>query len=250
MHRQKKINNQLPKKLSLVIPLYNEKERFNHGFNICRRFYNQQPSWEFIFVNDGSTDKTKTLVSSAIKSFPRMKLISYYQNQGKGYALKKGIKKATKPLILISDIDFSTPLSELNLLYPFIQKGADMVIGSRKVPGSKILKHQSILREWLGRQFTNLSKIWLGLNVSDVTCGFKLFKSKTAKKLFRLQRIRRWGYDAEILFLSKLLGFQTAEVPVTWENDDRTKVSIIRDIFHSLSDLWQIRWNDWTGKYS
>ncbi|MFC1626932.1 glycosyltransferase [Patescibacteria group bacterium] len=237
------------KKISVVIPLYNEELRFEKGFKVCKGFANRFPGWEFIFVNDGSTDKTKQLVKKAIKDKSAMRLISYEKNQGKGYALKQGVKEAVKPLILICDIDFSTPLSELTNLYPFIKK-AEVVIGSRKVQGANILKHQPKMREWLGKQFTNLSKLVLRLKVSDVTCGFKLFKKQAGKKLFGLSRIKRWGYDAEILFLAKKHKMKMVDVPVTWQNDERTKVSMVRDIIQSLIDLWLIRWNDLLGNYS
>jgi len=241
MHPQKAINH-FPEKLSVVIPAYNEVKRISGALAICKKWQQRFPGWEFIFVNDGSTDET----AKAITGF---KVISYQANKGKGYALKMGVAKATKPLVLICDIDFSTPLKELNFLYPFILSGADIAIGSRKVTGANVLKHQSPIREWLGRQFTNLSKLWLGLNVSDVTCGFKLFKTPSAKKLFAAARISRWGYDAEILFLSKIYGYKIADVPVTWTNDERTKVTLTRDIFNSLCDLFLIRWHNWLGRY-
>ena len=241
MHPQKAINH-FPEKLSVVIPAYNEVKRISGALAICKKWQQRFPGWEFIFVNDGSTDET----AKAITGF---KVISYQANKGKGYALKMGVAKATKPLVLICDIDFSTPLKELGLLYPFILNGADVAIGSRKVTGAKVLKHQSPIREWLGKQFTNLSKLWLGLTVSDVTCGFKLFKTPAAKKLFAASRISRWGYDAEILFLAKKFNFKVADAPVTWTNDERTKVNMARDVFNSLCDLFLIRWHDRLGRY-
>ena len=250
MRNKEKINNNyFPEKLSVIIPVYNEELRFKQGFKICQRFVKKHPKWEFIFVNDGSTDKTKQLIEKSIKPWPQMKTISYDNNQGKGYALKQGVKKASKPLVLICDIDFSTPLSEISLFQPFIKKRADVVIGSRKTQGANIIKPQSAWREYLGRQFTNLSKLWLRLNVSDVTCGFKLFKTSVAKKLFAKSRIKRWGYDAEILFLAKKLDYQVVDVAVSWKNDERTKVSMGKDIVRSLVDLGLIRWYNLTNQY-
>ena len=231
----------LPKKLSIIIPVFNEAERIKSGLKIIQDWHKRYPGWEFILVNDGSGDDTEKI----IKKFPFVKLISYYKNQGKGYALKQGVLKATQPLVLLSDIDFSTPLTELPKLAAAI-KEADLVIGSRKSLGAEIIKHQPWWREFLGRQFTNLSKMWLGLKVSDVTCGFKLIKTPVAKKLFKQQKIKRWSYDAEILFLAKKLGFKVAEVPVVWQNDEKTKVKIFPDIFRSLVDLWLIRCQKYT----
>lgn len=227
----------LPKKLSIIIPVFNEAERIKPGLKIIRDWHRQYPDWEFILVNDGSSDDTEKI----IKKFSFVKLVSYAKNQGKGYALKQGVAQATKPLVLLSDIDFSTPLTELPKLAIAI-KEADLAIGSRKTLGAKIIKHQPWWREWLGKQFTNLSKLWLGLKVSDVTCGFKLIKTPAAKELFKKQKIKRWSYDAEILFLAKKMKLRVVDVPVVWENDEQTKVSVVKDIQRSLIDLFIIRW--------
>ncbi|MFH2062096.1 MAG: glycosyltransferase [Candidatus Beckwithbacteria bacterium] len=233
-----------PKKLSLVIPVYNEEKRLDKALKICKDYLNKFPDWEFIFVNDGSTDKTEEMIKNA-----GFRVISYKKNQGKGCALKQGVKLATKPLTLITDIDFSTPLTELPKLYGEIESGFKMVIGSRKTKGSVVTKHQPKLREWLGTRFTDLSNVWLGLKVSDFTCGFKLFKTDTAKEIFDKQRIKRWGYDAEIVFIANKLGVNIKEVPVVWGNDNRTRVNLGKDILRSLIDLVMIRFNDLAGRY-
>jgi len=234
-----------PKSLSVVIPVYNEEQRIKKAIEACKEYNRRFPQWEFIFVNDGSTDNTAYLVRKT-----KYELISYSNNQGKGYAIKRGMKKATKPLVLISDIDFSVSLEQVGRLYSAIKQGADIVAGSRKVIGAKITKHQPRLREWLGVCFTSLSNLWLGLNVSDFTCGFKLFKKDAADKLFGLQRIKRWGYDAEILFLAHKFNYKIKEVGVSWKNNEQTKVSILKDVLRSVGELWIIRWNDWCGRYT
>lgn len=236
--------NQVPKYLSIVIPCFNEEQRLEKAFKILKPVLLKHKNWKVILVNDGSTDNTEKL----IKGFSGATLISYVKNQGKGYALKQGVLNVKQPLVLLCDIDFSTPLTELPKLYEKIAT-AEMVIGSRKTLGANIVKHQPWWREFLGKQFTNLSKIILGLKVSDVTCGFKLMKNQTAKQLFNLSRINRWGYDAEILFIAKIKNIKIADVPVMWENDERTKVSVLKDIFLSLKELGLIKINYWSGKY-
>lgn len=225
-----------PEKISVVIPVFNESDRIQTGLMEMVNWHRKQPKWEFILVNDGSTDKTV----EQIKKYNFIKLITYADNQGKGYALKQGVLAAKKPFILLCDIDWSTPLTELPKLWAKINQ-SHLVIGSRKMSGSRVIKHQPWWREWLGRQFTNFSRAWLGLDVADVTCGFKLFKSAAAKKLFGLSQIKRWSYDAEILWLAKRLNLKVVEVPILWENDERTKVSVAKDIINSLIDLWKIK---------
>ena len=227
------INMRLPQKLSVVIPVYNEAKRLPQALDICRRAAKANPGWEFIFIDDGSTDSTRKLIQST-----QFKLVADSKNQGKGHAIKLGVQSAITSLILITDVDFSTPLSELKKFFPV---SADIIIGSRKTKGAQITLHQPWWREWLGRQFTNITNLWLGLHVSDITCGFKLFKTAAAKKLFSLSKINRWGYDAEILFLAKKLGLTLMEVPVVWENNPQSKVSLTKDILRSLKDLWIIK---------
>lgn len=235
--------------LTLVVPLYNEEKRFRQSFSTFRRLSKENPNWQFIFVNDGSQDKTGKIVRKAILGFSGMKLISYKRNRGKGYAIKQGMMLAKNKYILFSDIDFSTPLSELELFIPFIKKKADIIIGTRKVKGAVITRHQNASREWLGRQFTDIANLWLGMDISDYTCGFKLFRADKARELFRRQKINRWGFDAEILFLAQLYGFKIVEVPVTWRNDPMTRVKLARDIARSLWDLFRIRWYYWKEEY-
>lgn len=235
--------------ISLVFPLFNEQQRFVKNFQIIKRFAKLKPDWEFIFINDGSKDKTEEITVKAIENFPQMRLISYSKNKGKGFAVKKGVMKAEKKYTLFLDIDFSTPLSELEKFAPFVKKKSDIVIGTRKVRGAAITKHQAQLREWAGKQFTDLTNLWLGMDISDYTCGFKLFNTKAAKRLFSAQKIKRWGFDAEILYLANIKKYKIVEVPIVWQNDPLTKVNLIRDIFKTLIELFLIRWYYWLDKY-
>ena len=225
-----------PEKLSLVIPVYNEEKRLPEALKVCQSYQKKFPGWQFVFVDDGSIDNTSGLIQKAA-----FKVKTYSKNYGKGFALKQGVREARKPLTLITDIDFSTPLTELPKLSKEIEAGYQMVIGSRKTKGAKVTKHQPKLREWLGARFTDLSNLWLGLKVTDFTCGFKLFKTPLAKKIFKAQRVKRWGYDSEIIFIASLLEVKIKEVPVIWHNDERTRVNLGKDVLRSLWDLVLIR---------
>ncbi len=235
--------------LTIVIPLYNESKRFVKGFKICTQYYHKNPNWFFIFINDGSLDQTEKNVNACIKKFKRMRLISYQKNQGKGYAIKQGVIQATTAYVMMTDIDFSTPLSTIFSFLDYKKSNSDITIGTRRIAGARVLKHQPYYREWLGHKFTQLTNIWLGLNFSDFTCGFKLFKSEVAKKIFSQQKVKRWGFDAEVLYLANKYHYRVKEIPVTWTNDTQTKVNLSLDVFRCLLELTQIRLNNWLGKY-
>jgi hypothetical protein len=115
--------------------------------------------------------------------------------------------------------------------------------------GSRLLRRQPILRETLGKGFTFLSQLALGVRATDFTCGFKLFTRACARDLFSRLTIDRWGFDTEILFLAARRRYRVTEVPITWSDERHTKVKLGRDVARSLLDLARIRWNAFSGRY-
>ncbi|OGD70748.1 hypothetical protein A3A84_03635 [Candidatus Collierbacteria bacterium RIFCSPLOWO2_01_FULL_50_23] len=231
---------------SVIVPAYNESGR-NHVREILAYLAKRTETWELIIVNDGSTDDTNKELQKMNRA-KKFRLISYEKNQGKGYAVKQGMLAATGEYRLFLDMDLSTPIAEMAKLRPHLGK-YDVVIGTRKTKGAKVVVHQPWLRENLGKGFTLLSQLSLGVPVSDFTCGFKCFSAKVAQKVFSHAQINRWGFDAEILFLAHKYGYVIKEIPVSWTDDSRTRVKFPEDLVNSLSELIAIRVNDLTGKY-
>lgn len=245
------------KTLSIIIPVYNEENRIGR---LLRAFSKAQDFGgisleKIIFVDDGSTDKTVLKIKKARPQIEKahntkLETISYSVNRGKGYAVRQGMLAADSDYTLLMDCDLSTKLTELTKMLPAIQKNADVVIGTRRNGISTVIEHQPRLREILGQGFTLLSQIMLNTWISDFTCGFKLFSRGAKNNIFKRARIERWGYDSEVLFLARKLGYATIEVPVVWSDDSRSKVNLVVDIVRSFSELLQIRLYDFVGEYS
>lgn len=237
-------------KLSVVVPCYNEQSRFKNGFfHLYSYLKKQEYKWELIFVNDGSRDETLSLIKSTIKGLKDVKILSYKKNRGKGYAITKGVLASKGQYIFFSDIDHSVQISTVERFFKFFGENYNVVIGSRRVSGSKILARQHPIRELLGRGFTFLVDILIFRGIKDATCGFKAFEKQVAKNLFKKLRVYGWTFDAEILYLCKKYGLSVAQVPVTWSNVKGSKVSLKRDIISSLIGLFKIRINDLRGIY-
>jgi dolichyl-phosphate beta-glucosyltransferase len=228
---------------SIIVPAYNESKRVYNLDNILRYLGRQKETWELIVVNDGSQDDTLQKLEP-FKRKSNFKLISYATNRGKGYAVKTGMLAASGKFRLFCDIDLSTPIEEIRKFKPFLGK-ADVIIGTRKLKGAKVVLHQSFLREYLGRGFTLLSQLILNTWVSDFTCGFKCFSKAASERIFAKTRIFRWGFDSEALFLAKKYELKIEEVPVVWKNDPQTKVRFPRDLINSFGELIAIRCYDW-----
>lgn len=235
--------------ISIIIPVYNEENRLEGGIKKVFEFIKKSHvKYEVIVVDDGSKDSTFGLLLSLRKKYP-IKLISHQNNLGKGAAVKKGIDNALGDLVLFSDIDLSVPIEFVDKFQKAIAKRYDIVIGTRIAMGSTILKKQSFLRELLGGGFTILSNLLLGVRISDYTCGFKLFRKKAAKKIFSKQLIKRWAFDSESLFIAKKYNFCIKEVPVQWYHVEGSKVSFPKDLIVTFINLFQIRFNDFKGRY-
>jgi glycosyltransferase involved in cell wall biosynthesis len=237
-----------PPFLSIIIPVYNEEKRIRNLDQVLAFFDQFSFSWEVVVVNDGSRDSTlDQLQNWSMRE--EIKIVSYGRNRGKGYAIKQGMLAAKGEHRLFMDIDLSTPLEEFHLFFPLLGK-YDVIIGTRKGQVGQIIEHQPWLREKLGKGFTWLSRFMLNVQVSDFTCGFKCFNQRAANIIFPRLTIERWGFDAEILYLTKKFGLTVKEVGVRWRNDPHTKVNLKRDVWRSFVDLIQIRYNDLRKIYS
>lgn len=228
--------------LSIVFPVFNEELRLKKTFEAIELFKKPDifSDVEIIFVDDGSSDKTLELIKNYKCSYPVF-VKNYNKNRGKGFAVKTGMLASRGDYILMLDVDMSTPFSEFKKFYSPIENGCHIIIGSRKINGSSVIKYQPFFRELMGKCFTFLAKIITGNNISDFTCGFKCFSKKSAMEIFSKTKIERWSYDAEILFLAKKFGFKICEVGIAWENDEHTKVRLGIDTLQSFWDLIKIR---------
>jgi len=237
--------------IDFIIPVYNESKRLKTTFQALNSFVAPKGAKiaKVIFVNDGSTDNTLKLLRSKALKFSK-KIVTYTQNMGKGYAVKKGFLAATADYALFMDADMSTPLTELAKLMPFISQNQPVVIGTRKNGHSTVTVHQPWVREHLGKVFTLLSQIILNTWVTDFTCGFKAFSRPAYSVIAPRMAINRWGFDSEILFIARILGFPIQEKALTWANEPNSRVNLAKDIARSFSELLQIRLNHLSGKYS
>jgi len=238
--------------ISIVIPAYNEAQRLEASLNSVLGYLRPGAfrPFEVVVVDDGSTDDTAQVVERFRAAHPEVRLLSNPGNRGKGYAVRHGVLEAGGDWILVSDADLSAPIEELDkLLEAARQHQAAVVIGSRALDRSLIAVHQSRFRENAGRIFNLLVRLLAGLPFRDTQCGFKLYARGAAGEIFRRQRIERFGFDVEALYIARGLGFRALEVPVRWSHAEGTKVRMLHDSLNMFLDLVRIRWNDLRGRY-
>jgi dolichyl-phosphate beta-glucosyltransferase len=236
---------------SFIIPAYNEGARLGSTLDRVLNYVNVS-GWnaEVLVVNDGSRDQTADLVRAAAQNHPELRLIENPGNRGKGYSVRNGMLNASGKVLVFSDADLSAPIEEASKLFVAIEAGADIAIGSRWLQPEMQTQRQSLLRQFYGRLFNLALRVLLGLNFKDTQCGFKAFTRNAALAIFPLQRIERWGFDPELLYLARRAGLKVQEVPVAWAHVEGTRLSPLRDGIRMFGEVLKIRWNAIAGKYS
>lgn len=247
--------------LSIIIPAYNEAGRLARTLLRIREYFAGRrvppavapeiglDQLEILIVDDGSKDGTARIAEEWAREMPCVRLVSNRENRGKGYSVRHGMLEARGRLALFTDADLSSPIEEIEKLLAAIAAGYDLAIGSRALDRSLISIHQARHRELAGIVFNGLMRVITGLPFHDTQCGFKLFRREPSRIIFEEQRIERFGFDPEILFLAKSHGLRIAEVPVRWAHDPATKVHVLRDSVMMFCDLLLIRWSWLLGRY-
>jgi dolichyl-phosphate beta-glucosyltransferase len=235
--------------LSIVIPMYNESHRMKASLPRLRDYFRSRPySVEFVVVDDGSRDNTVELARQILGQ-NSVQVLEEKPNRGKGHAVKVGMLAAKGEKVLFTDADLSTPVEESEKFWPWFDQGYDIVIGSRKMKGAVLDRHQPLWRESMGKVFTWLTNRIATRDISDITCGFKCFTHSAAQELFSRSIIDDWSFDAEVLYIAQQHGLKIKEVPVHWHDERGTKVRIARDAARALAGLMKIRINGVRGRY-
>jgi len=236
---------------SIIIPAYNESGRIRPTLDEVLR-YSEQQGWnvEIIVVDDGSRDDTTAIIREYNMRHPQIRLIDNPENHGKGFSVRAGMLDARGDLCLFTDADLSSPMTEAQHLFDAIAEGADIAIGSRWLRTELQTERQPLYRQLFGRIFNLVLRVILGLNFADTQCGFKAFRRDAARRVFPLQRIERWGFDPEILFLARKMGLVVKEVPVVWAHSEGTRLHPFRDGLRMFGDVVRIRWNSISGAYN
>ncbi len=240
--------------ISIVIPAFEEQDRLGVSVRtILRYIESEKLSAELIIVDDGSGDKTTETGKTVCAEFPEIqtKVIRYEKNRGKGFAVKTGLLASEADIAIFSDADLSTPIDELPKLVKPIQNGEfDLTFGSRALDRSLIGERQPWRREQGGKVFNLIVRTLTGLPFWDTQCGFKAFNMKKFRPLLDVMQIERFGFDVEFLFVANLHKLKLNEIPVRWNHDERTKVSVVRDSQRMFNEVREIRRNAKKGVYN
>lgn len=237
--------------VSIIIPAYNEERRLPATLAALDEFA-QNPAHahitlEAIVVDNASSDGTNAIASAFAAAHPYVRVIRE-MTRGKGAAVKAGIFEGRGEYLFMCDADLSMPMSELPKFFSPKLDGYDVAIGTREGPGANRFDEPSS-RHLQGRVGTLLTKIMVGLPYEDTQCGYKSIRREPARKIFEKQTLNGWGFDIEILFIARRMGYKIAEVPIDWYYRAESRVRPGIDALKTLRELWHVRQNARKGMY-
>ena len=239
--------------LSIVIPAYKEGERIGQNLLEIEKFLlNTNYSYEIIVVVDGSPDNTAEIVKNYSSQIKNIHLINNKENHGKGYVVKQGLLETKGKYVVFLDADGSTSITHVEKFLPELEKGTDVIIGSRKIKGAFVQIHQPKYREFMGEGGNWLIRIVLGLwSFPDTQCGFKMLTGEAAHEIAKRMVVDRFGFDFELIILAEKLGFKIQQMPVRWLNEEGSTVSLTgpNGFIQVLIDLFKTKGRLITGAY-
>lgn len=231
------------KSISIIYPIYNEQKRLSKTIKDIKKFdkSNNSIKKEYILVNDGSTDNTLSIIKKNFKNNKRVKIINYRINRGKGYALKLGVAHSKNLWILTTDSDCSVSNFQLNswIKNNYINNKNFIYFGSRNL--SKSVVKKKLTRIIFGKIFIFLSKFLFQINLSDTQCGFKLYKSIYAKKIFKKILTDGYMHDIEVCIIANKLNLKIIELPVKWTHMPDSKINFFIDSIKIIFNLLKIK---------
>lgn len=236
---------------SIIVPAYNEENRLEKTVRIIDDYRKKNKlNAQVLIVDDGSADRTLEIARRLASELGDAEALATRRNEGKGNAVRLGVRASRGRKILFTDADNSTPIEELEALNRAMDtSGADMVIGSRYLKESRVKIRQSPLRILIGRVGNMLIRSFIIDDIRDSQCGFKLFRGEAARDIFSHTRVKRWGFDIEALAIADLRDYKIVEIPVSWYDAPNSRLRPVRDAFFTFGELIYIKLNLWGGRY-
>jgi glycosyltransferase involved in cell wall biosynthesis len=223
--------------LTIVLPCYQEADRLPTALErYLAHFSAVERGVELLVVDDGSSDQTLAVAEAVAARDQRVRVLPCPTHRGKGFAVRTGMLEGRGDRLVFTDADASYGPDQVERVLQALD-GAAVAIGRR----GDLETSGPLLRRLASRVFNRAMRMLLGLPFRDTQCGLKGFRREAARELFGRTKVDGFAFDAEVLFLARRLGLAVAEVPVSPEVRDGSKVRLAVDALRMLRDTWRVR---------
>jgi len=226
--------------ISLILPAYNEARVIPVTIaEAIKYFTGRGLRYEIIVAADGS-DGTREIVRGMARENPALQAIGQDGRRGKGLGIREAVAIASGAVVGYADADNKVPIEEFDKFRPVLDKGAEVVIGTRR-GGASIERAQPLYRRLGSVGFLWFMQTVVGLpGINDTQCGFKFFRRAAAKELFRRQKIDAYMFDVEILAIARRLGYRIEQVPIRWRDDADSRLDLVSGNLRNVRDIFRI----------
>lgn len=232
--------------LSIIIPVYNESKKIAEDIKKAEEYIlNSRLKGEIIIVDDGSRDQTaKAVLDTKVSSLVEKKLISYNNNRGKGFAVRKGIIESIGEIVMFADSGNCIPYSCADYAIDCIRQSKALIAnGSRKLKASIIKKPQPWQRILISKAFRLFVIVLMKVPscLTDTQCGFKVYNGRIARELYEQCISTGFTFDVEIILRAIKKGYEIIEFPVEWSSDPDSRVLPIRMSLKVLNEFIEMK---------
>lgn len=230
--------------LSIVIPAYNESRKIERDIKEASAFLERHSiEGEILVVDDGSKDDTVTRVEALRSAHPRLSLLSYGVNRGKGYAVRFGVAASRGRYVMFADSGLCVPYEMAMVgLTQLRMNLCDISLASRRERGSQVAG-QPLYRRIGSRLNSILVRTVMGIpwNITDTQCGFKMFQGEVARQIYGQLFTDRMMFDIEMLLRATRSHLRILCYPVPWQNDADTRFNPFWGQMVNFRELWAIK---------
>jgi putative flippase GtrA len=226
--------------VDVVVPVHNEAAGLERSIRRLDTFL----AADFPFaaritvVDNASTDATWAIAHRLRRELSQLRIV-HLDEKGRGRALRTAWLTSDAPVVAYMDVDLSTDLRALlPLVAPLISGHSDLAIGSRLLPGSRVVRGAK--REVISRTYNLLLRATLQTRFRDAQCGFKAMRTEVARRLLPRVRDEQWFFDTELLILAERAGLRIHEVPVDWTDDPDSRVDITSTALGDLRGIVRV----------
>ena len=228
-------------KILIVIPVITKRKlltKLATIVNFCQN--NLIDGWQIVVADNASTDKTAVIVQEIADNEPRL---FYFQlnQKGKGLAVISAWRQFSADIYCFMDADLAVDLIALPELIKAIKDGADVALGSRRLPGSKVKRR--LLKKIISWHYNFLARAMLKSKISDHPCGFKAVNQKVIKEILPKIKNQQWFFDTELLILAERAGYRIKEISVNWTEPigRQSRTPTLKLSFDYLREVWRLK---------
>jgi len=236
--------------VDVVIPVLNEAHVLAQSVATVRKFLSENLPcrWRVVIVDNGSTDGTDRVAQELTRQYDDVGFV-HLDQRGRGRALRMAWMQSTAAIVCYMDVDLSTELVAVpRAVKALTEEGYDIAIGSRLMRASQTKR--SFKREFISRMYNVFVKLVLFTKFSDAQCGFKVLTREVVEKIVPQIKDQSWFFDTEMLVLAERQGYRIKDLPVKWDEDDDSRVKIVKTAWDDIKGVLRLRRLLWSREFA